>query len=126
MDVHARQIPDDLVARKMTKKVVERRAQERTSFEFRSVQLRARLAGQTLDILNIGPSGLLGRGSALPKGGVRTQLSIAGLGELSAEIIWNRGELVGLSFSPPIDPQRFRAFLESANGVSGTTALPRP
>lgn len=119
MDAHAGHTPVDLVARTMTKKVVERRAQERTSFEFRSVQLRAHLAGRPLDILNIGPSGLLGHGSALPKSGVKAQLTIPGLGELTAEIVWNRGELVGLSFSQTIDDQNFRAFLESVNGPAG-------
>jgi hypothetical protein len=119
MDAHAGNTPVDLVARAMTKKVVERRAQERTSFEFRSVQLRAHLSGRPLDIVNIGPSGLLGRGSGLPKSGVKTQLTIPGLGELTAEIVWNRGELVGMSFSQTVDEQRFRAFLDGTHGAAG-------
>lgn len=102
----------------MTKRGQDRRAHERTEFEFRSVHLRARLGPNPLDILNIGRSGLLGQGSGVPKRGARAVLSLPGLGEIDAMVVWNRGELVGLSFERPIGTEDFQAFLTSVRGES--------
>jgi hypothetical protein len=103
-----------VAAHAMTSTPVERRADPRISFEFRTVAVRATLGGRTIDIVNLGRSGLLAKGHRIPKSDEIVHVSIPVLGDIQARIVWHKGDLVGLSFLDPIDERSFQDFIGSS------------
>lgn len=96
----------------------DRRRKERVSLEFRSIQVTARMDGRPFEILNIGPSGLLGQGSGLAREGSRVAIELPGLEPISGLVVWDKAELAGVSFDLPISDTDFARFLEKA-GANG-------